>query len=78
MYTDCFIGRTIKHIDVSAHDEFMLIHFDDNTMWLITAVRWNCSGAKLDDRISFGHHALREAQHAQHTRRSNENCGTHQ
>jgi hypothetical protein len=55
MYLDWMAGRTVTRVDVGKDDEFVVIHFEDGTMWMVTSVRCNAAGSKLLDRTSFGH-----------------------
>lgn len=46
-------GKKVSHIDCGEDEEFVLVHFTDGTMWLIVATRWNCAGARLEQKIDY-------------------------
>lgn len=49
------LGKTIERIDRPEHDEFLLVKFSDNTLWLVKSKRWNAAGSKLGHKVDKKH-----------------------
>lgn len=50
---DILEGKTIERIDQDRDDGFVVVHFSDKTMWMITSRRWNCAGTRLVHDIGY-------------------------
>ncbi len=51
-------GKQIDHLDRDEHDQFVVVHFTDGTIWVSSATRCNAAGCRIDHKV--GQHFIED------------------